>query len=127
MSHHPPALSLPGLVHHFAGCTPEREALVAGDRRLTYRSLERAAASAAAGLRALGIARGDRVGVLMGNRAEWVIGTLAANALGATVVALNTWWTPHEIEYALDHSEASCLLADTRYLKREYAVEIEQL
>jgi fatty-acyl-CoA synthase len=96
-------------------------------RTAGYRQLERAAASAAAGLRQLGVRPGDRAAVLMGNRAEWVVGALAALSLGATVVALNTWWTPTEIEYALDHSEAACLIAATQYLRRDYAAEIGQL
>jgi len=127
MTHAPPALTLPGLIHHFAAVAPHREALVSGAVRLSYADLERESAAAAAGLRQLGVSRGDRVGVLMGNRAEWVVAALAALSLGATVVALNTWWTAPEIEYALDHSEACCLVTATRYLRRDYTEEIGRM
>ncbi|MGE4241194.1 class I adenylate-forming enzyme family protein [Ramlibacter sp.] len=123
----PPAPTLPGLIRHFARFAPERVALVAGELRLTYGELERAVAAAAAGLQSLGVQRGERVAVLMGNRVEWVIGSLAAMTLGATVVALNTWWTASEIEYALEHSEASCLIAAARYLRREWPAEVDAL
>lgn len=127
MTHAPPAPTLPGLVRHYAHASPDREALVAGELRLSYRELARAAGVAAAGLHARGVTRGDRVAILLGNRAEWVVAALAAHGLGASVVALNTWWTPQEIEYALDHSEACCLIAASSYLRRDHASEIEQL
>ncbi len=46
------------------------EALVCGDQRLTWRALDDAVARVACGLTQCGIARGDRIALLLGNRAE---------------------------------------------------------
>jgi fatty-acyl-CoA synthase len=127
MSSHPPSLTLQGLVRHYAQCTPHAEAVVSDTRRLSYLQLRDEAARAARGLRALGINPGDRVGLLMGNRPEWIIAAIAIGALGATVVAINTWWTPREMEYALDHSEVRSLVCDGSYIRRDYARDIEEL
>lgn len=122
-----PSNTLPGLINHFAQVAGASEAVVSGSVRLTYLQLCNASARAARGLEKLGVQRGDKVAVLMGNRAEWIVSAVAATALGATVVALNTWWTPREIEYAMDHSEARLLVCSARYIRRDYAQDIEEL
>ena len=53
---------------------------------------------------ALGVAPGDRVAILMGNRAEWVAVDLGAMMVGAISVALNTWATAEELAYQLADS-----------------------
>ncbi len=127
MPSHPPSLTLQGLVRHYAQCTPDAEAVVAEVGRLDYIQLRDEAARVARGLRGLGVGPGDRVALLMGNRPEWIIAAIAIGALGATVVAMNTWWTPREMEYALDHAEVRWLVCDGSYIRRDYARDIEEL
>jgi len=123
----PASRTLHGVVIEMAAQDGAREALVDDGRRLTYVQLKAEAEQVARGLRAAGIGPGDKVAILMGNRVEWVISAIAASALGATVVAVNTWWTPREIEYALNHSEARLLVCATRYIRRNYAEDIQSL
>lgn len=127
MTSQPPGRTLPGLIHHYAAAAGGSEAVVSAQARLTYSQLRNEAARAARGLEALGVRHGDKVALLMGNRAEWVVTAVAVASLGATVVALNTWWTPREIEYAVDHSEARFLVCGSRYIRRDYARDIEEL
>src|SRR3954466_12330929 len=63
----------------------DRDALVACHQQLrySYRALRDQADRAARGLMALGVQRGDRVGVWSGNRAEWMITQYAAAKAGA--------------------------------------------
>lgn len=123
----PASRTLHGLVAEMADQDGAREVLVDDQRRLTYQQLRAEADQVACGMRAAGICPGDRVAILMGNRAEWVVCAIAASTLGATVVAVNTWWTPREIEYALDHSEARLLVCATQYIRRNYADDIESM
>src|SRR6185312_11726605 len=53
--------------------SPAAEAIIAGDRRLSYAELERLVGVAAANLRARGLAPGDRLALLLGNGAEFAI------------------------------------------------------
>ena len=59
-----------------------------------------------------GICPGDRVAILAANIPEWVVSFWAISALGAVAVALNGWWTEHELDYAIQHCNPKLLLAD---------------
>ncbi len=89
---------------------PDSEALVAGPTRLTYAALDAQAAAIAAGLAARGIGRGMRVGMLLGNRIEFVTTLLAIFRLGAIAVPMGTRLQKPEIAYILDHAGASLLV-----------------
>ncbi len=71
--------------------------MICGDRTMSYSDLARRAGRIAAGLRNLGIRRGDRVGVLVNNRAEWLEAFFGATILGAVVFAFSTWSTRDEL------------------------------
>ncbi|WP_016910238.1 class I adenylate-forming enzyme family protein [Streptomyces xiaopingdaonensis] len=91
----------------------EAEYLVTADRRLTFAQHAAQAASLARALRdGYGVGKGDRVAVLAANCPEWVVAFWAAQALGAVVVAFNSWWSPREVAYALGHSTPSVVVAD---------------
>ncbi|HVZ44928.1 MAG TPA: AMP-binding protein [Ramlibacter sp.] len=123
----PPALTLCDLLVCQAAHRPQAEALVDARLRLTWRELHARVEAAAAGLQALGIGRGDKVALLMGNRAEWVIAAFAIARAGAVTVALNTWWTPREMAYALEQSDSVALVCAPRYLKHDYLAAIGEL
>ena len=72
-----------------AGEHPDRTALVANGRALTYALVSAKAAALAAALAELGIGAGDRIAIVMPNWSEWVIALLAAAKLGSTVVPVN--------------------------------------
>ena len=91
---------------------PAGEALVDGERRWTYRSLADEVAAVAGGLAGLGIGRGDRVGLLTGNRTEFVIVFLATMRLGAIAVPIGHRLQAPEVEYILEHCGALALLHD---------------
>jgi long-chain acyl-CoA synthetase len=59
-----------------------------------------------------GVKKGDRVAIGMRNYPEWVISFAAITSVGAISVSLNAWWTEDELDYALNDSGASVLIAD---------------
>lgn len=97
---------------------PDNEALVAGDVRLTYRQLGAESQIIAAGLAKAGIGAGDRVGMLLGNRVEFVTTLLATLQLGAICVPLGTRLQTPEIAYILDHAGASVLVHEVDLAER---------
>src|SRR5262245_51176572 len=77
--------SLVEVLRHRTDRTPEMEAIVEiGGRRINYRQLWDEAARVAGGLKAQGIARGDRVAIQLGNGLNWCLaffGTLMSGAV----------------------------------------------
>jgi fatty-acyl-CoA synthase len=100
----------------------DRDALVAchQQRRYSYRELRDEADRAARGLIALGVQRGDRVGIWSGNRAEWMITQYAAAKAGAVLVNINPAYRLRELEYALTQSDVSVLVAARRFRSTDY-------
>jgi len=93
----------------------EREFLVQGARRLTYRG-HVAAVAALADLLAdrYGVRKGDRVAILAANAPDWVVTFWATVALGGVAVAGNAWWTPREAGYSLGRAGPRVVVADAK-------------
>jgi len=123
----PSSRTIPGLVDEQAARFGAREALVGGGTRYTYARLREEVRAFAKGLHALGVRKGDYVAILMGNRPEWVIADLAVCALGAVMVAVNTWVTARELCYVLGHSDAKFLITSDHFLKCDYFALLTEL
>ena len=91
---------------------PDAEAAVDGDERLTYAVLQERAARLAGGLAGLGVARGDRLAVLLKNRVETVALYWACQWLGAWFVPLNFRLSPDEVAYCVEDSGAAVVAFD---------------
>ena len=74
--------SIPAMVADAVARNPNGEALVCGDRRMNWREVEQHSQQIAAGFQKLGLQRGDRVAVLLGNRIEFVLTMLGAAHAG---------------------------------------------
>ena len=96
---------------------PEREALVARHQglRYTWAELRAEVDRCARGLMALGLEKGDRIGIWSPNRAEWTITQFAAAKIGAILVNINPAYRLHELEYALNQSECVALVLSSRF------------
>ncbi|GHC78246.1 class I adenylate-forming enzyme family protein [Limoniibacter endophyticus] len=116
----PESRTIPALLLEQETRFGDREALVGGDLRLTYRQLREKVRAFAKGLSAHGVGKGTRVAILMGNKPEWVIADLAICSLGGIMVAVNTWVTARELGYILKHSDADMLILGRRFLKYDY-------
>jgi fatty-acyl-CoA synthase len=120
----PQSRTMPGLLAEMAGRLPDHDFLIDGERRFTYAAFLAETRRVARGLHAIGVGRGSRVALLMGNRAEWLLAAFATTMLGGTVVALNTWWKSRELAHALTLSDTSVLVMETRFLAHDYSAEI---
>ncbi len=123
----PVARTLPDLLDELAQRHPAREALVGGAQRFGYGALRAEVRAVAKGLHALGVRRGDKVAILMGNRPEWIIADLAITLLGGVMVGLNTWATAPELDYLLSHSDTTVLITADRYLKYDYLAMLDAI
>ena len=106
----PAALNLSWLLEQQARLTPEREAVVCGEHRLTYRQVNAMANQFASGLRAMGLGPGDHIALSCPNTPHFPIAYFAILKLGAVVVPLNVLLKPREIAYHLADSDAKALV-----------------
>ncbi|MFQ5666825.1 MAG: AMP-binding protein [Candidatus Binatia bacterium] len=95
---------------------PDREALVFGRQRLTYRELRARVDRFAAGLLRLGIGKGDRVALWMTNCPEWIVAQFAVYKLGAILVPVYTRFKEEETKYALAQSQSGALILNDQFL-----------
>src|SRR5262247_833577 len=112
------------LVCEQAANAPARVAVIADAACISYADLELRARRVAQGMRAAGIRRGDRVGLLADNRLEWLEVLLAAAALGATVIPFSTWSTARELDFLLSDSEVRLLFAIPGFGERDFAEDL---
>ncbi|MGE4218841.1 MAG: class I adenylate-forming enzyme family protein [Alphaproteobacteria bacterium] len=115
----PESRTVPELVAELARRYPDREALIGGGIRWHFADVAAEVSRLAAAFRKIGVAPGGRVGILMGNRPEWVPCAFAAMHLGASVVGLNTWLTAPELAYQLAHAQVRWLVVQARFAGRD--------
>ncbi len=110
--------SIWSMVSDAASRNPDGEALVCGDRRLTWRDVAQQSADVAAGLRKLGLQSGDRVALLLGNRIEFVLAMFGAAKLGLVTVLLGIRQQKPEIAYVLGDCGAKLLIHEATLADR---------
>ncbi|WP_439360340.1 class I adenylate-forming enzyme family protein [Bradyrhizobium sp. DASA03007] len=80
--------------------------------RATYSEMDCSSNKYAHALRAFGVRKGDRVGVVLPNRLEFPILWFALAKLGAVMVPVNMLYTPREIEYVMSDTRAKFAIVD---------------
>jgi long-chain acyl-CoA synthetase len=104
-----------GLFRRAASEVCDACAVVDGSARLSYRELELRTDRLAAGLTSRGVARGDRVALLLSNRIEFVISVLAISRIGAIVVPVGTRLRQPEIAYILQDADVCALIYESTF------------
>lgn len=93
----------------------DRDYLVTETVRMSYAQHGAAVAALAVALRdRYGVGEGDRVGILAANAPEWLVTFWAAQALGAIAVAYNSWWTPREVQDAVERTTPTVMVVDAK-------------
>ncbi len=120
--------SIWAMVEQAAARNGDGEALVCGDRRLSWREVRRQSEQIAGGLQARGLRPGDRIAILLGNRIEFVLAVFAAARLGLVSVLLSTRQQRPEIAYVLTDCGARLLLHEAALADRlPDAAEVPEL
>jgi fatty-acyl-CoA synthase len=104
----------------------DAEALVTVNARLTYAELLRRAERAGAALQALGVRRGDHVGILMGNDEHWLALFYGAALIGAVTVPVNTRFKAAEIDFCLKQADCRVLFYVERFLNVDFGAMVRE-
>jgi len=96
--------------------SPDREALIFGDQRITYSQYWENSRQLAKGLYAMGIRRGDHVGIWMTNRPEWCYCRFGIYQLGAVMIPINTRFGRDDLDYILRQGDIKALITERKFL-----------
>ena len=101
---------------------PQQEALVCVDQnyRATYTEFYSQTEQIAKALVAIGLKKGDRVGIWAPNRAEWTLLQYATARVGMILVNLNPAYKENELEFVLNQAEISAVFASLHFKSSEY-------
>ena len=101
---------------------PQQEALVCVDQnyRATYTEFYSQTEQIAKSLVAIGLKKGDRVGIWSPNRAEWTLLQYATARVGMILVNLNPAYKENELEFVLNQAEISAVFASLHFKSSEY-------
>ncbi len=88
--------------------------------RLTWQQLQHASDELAAGLLALGLQKGDRIGIWSPNRPEWVLTAFACARIGAILVNINPAYRLSELEYALNKVGCKAIISAASFKSSDY-------
>ncbi|HSF31463.1 MAG TPA: AMP-binding protein [Candidatus Tectomicrobia bacterium] len=115
-------LTIGDMFDQIAGQYPDHEALIVRHQglRYTYRQLQGEIDHCARGLMALGLQKGERIGIWSPNRAEWTITQFATSKIGAILVNINPSYRVHELEYALRQSGCAMLVLALQFRTSNY-------
>ncbi len=94
---------------------PEKPALAFEERAYTYEELNRAVNRLANGLRALGIAKGEKVALMLTNTDVFPISYYALAKIGAVIVPMNFRLVAGEAGYILKQSDSVAVIADPEF------------
>lgn len=105
------------------------EALVVRHQQIrwTYKELQEKVNQFAAGLLALGLKPGDRIGIWSPNNSEWVIAQFATAKIGLILVNINPAYQLAELEYALNTVEAKALIFMSAFRTSNYCAMLHEI
>jgi len=106
---------------------PDGVAVISGDLSLSYADLAQRARQAASVLRSQGVQRGERVGLLINNRIEWLEIAFGAWLIGAVPTPFSTWSTRAELEYLAADSDITLLISLPSFGREDYAVMLRDM
>ena len=107
----------------------ERDALIVRHQniRWTYNDLKNEVDAFAAGLIALGLEPGDRIGIWSPNNSEWVVTQYATAKAGLILVNINPAYRVSELEYALNKVTCKALILATQFKSSDYMGMLKEL
>jgi len=116
----PVALTVPSCLRAAAADSPDVEAVVDGDLRLTYTALNARAEQLARALIAARVRPGEAVSIWAPNSAQWIVAALGTLAAGAILVPVNTRYKGAEAQYLLAKARVVLLVVDQGFLGNDY-------
>jgi fatty-acyl-CoA synthase len=123
----PRSQTLGALLDELTAARPDADAVVFRGDRLTFAALRDRVDALARAFLAVGVAKGDRVAILLPNRPEWLIAAFATAKVGAVSVAISTFSTAREIGWTLEHAQPRVIVTMEAFRGHRYLQAIHDL
>ena len=122
-------LTLSQLLREKTKDNPSQEFMVYSDRglRFTYQEFDKRVDDMAAGLYAIGVRKGDNIGIWATNVPDWLTYMFACARLGAVAVTVNTSYKLHELEYLVKQADLTTLCLTDGVKDSNYVQMIKEL
>ncbi|MDR1325363.1 MAG: AMP-binding protein [Treponema sp.] len=121
--------TLGAMLRERAKTQPDHEFLVYSDRNLhfTYGDFDRRVDELAKGLLAIGLKKGDHVGIWATNIPDWNTFLFATARIGMVFVTVNTGYKVHELDYLIRQSDLACLCVIDGWRDSDYVSMVYEL
>jgi fatty-acyl-CoA synthase len=118
-----------GVLEQMAARFPSKDFIVFPDRglRFSYAEFDRRVNNLALGLLAIGISKGDHLGIWATNVPDWLTYMFAASKIGAVTVTVNTAYRTHELEYLVKQSDLKALCLVDGFRDSDYVAMVNEL
>lgn len=103
------------LIERVAGNIPDREAVICGEQRATYRHFDEKSGQFARYLLSVGLGRGDHVAIYAYNSIEWIEAMLGCYKIGAVPINVNYRYVDDELLYLLNDADIKAIVYDTEF------------
>ena len=112
-----------------AGKYPDNEVLIVSHQnvRWTYAQLQAKVNECARAMMAIGLQKGDRIGIWAPNRYEWLVTQLATAKVGAILVNINPSYRLSELQYALNQSGCKIIVTADQFKQSNYTEMLYEL
>jgi fatty-acyl-CoA synthase len=122
-------MTVPALLDRAVARFGGRDAVIfaTSGERLSWHDLQRRSDEVAAGLLALGVERGDRVGIWAPNCVEWLLVQFGTARIGAILVNINPAYRATELDYALKKVGCRVLIMAAQLKSSDYVAMLKSL
>ena len=106
------------VIERVAQNVPDREAVVCGDRRATYRHFDQESSRFAQYLMSVGLVKGDHIAIYAYNSIEWIEAMLGCYKIGAVPININYRYVEDELAYVFRDGDIKAVVYDYEFSER---------
>jgi len=106
------------LIKRIAANIPDREAVICGDQRATYKHFDEKSNQFSRYLLSVGLGKGDHIGIYAYNSIEWIEAMIACYKIGAVPININYRYVEEELHYIFQDADIKAVIYDNEFSER---------
>lgn len=110
------------LIERVANNVPDREAVICGTERATYRHFDEKSRQFGRYLLSVGLDKGDHVAIYAYNSVEWIVAMLGCYKIGAVPININYRYVEDELVYIFNDADIKAVVYDTEFSEKLIAI-----